>query len=375
MIARKTVPLARPDVGEEEIDAVVSVLRTPILSIGPKIEEFEERCAAVAGRRYGVAVNSGTSALHLIVRGLGIGQGDEVITTPFSFVASSNVLLYERAKPVFVDIDPLTYNIDIDWIEAAITSRTKAILVVDVFGQAVNMLRLAEIAKRYDLLLIEDSCEAIGGAYDGVPCGHLGDAGAFAFYPNKQITTGEGGVLVTDSADLYRMARSLRNQGRGEASEWLAHDRLGYNYRLSEINAVLGVEQIKRLDEILAKRSEVARKYTERLQDIPLVTPPRIDPRVRMSWFVYVVRVDETVDRDKLMVFLRERGVGCRPYFSPIHLQPFYRQMFGYREGDFPITEDVAKSTIALPFFNRITDEEIDYVCEMLREGIVACRK
>ncbi|HHY65868.1 MAG TPA: polysaccharide biosynthesis protein, partial [Alicyclobacillus sp.] len=161
----------------------------------------------------------------------------------------------------------------------------------------------------------------------------------------------------------------------GEGSEWLAHDRLGYNYRLSEINAVLGIEQIKRLDEILAKRSEVARKYTERLQDIPLVTPPRIDPRVRMSWFVYVVRVDETVDRDKLMAFLRERGVGCRPYFSPIHLQPYYRQMFGYREGDFPITEDVAKSTVALPFFNRITDEEIDYVFEMLREGIVACRK
>lgn len=364
------IPLARPDITEHEIQAVVSVLRTPYLSLGPKLEEFEHKIAAYAGVRYAIAVNSGTSALHLIVRALGLAEGDEVITTPFSFVASSNCLLFERVTPVFVDIDPQTLNLDVRQIEPKITGKTKAILAVDVFGHPAEWDELERIAQRYNLKLIEDSAEALGAEYKGRKAGSFGDAAVFAFYPNKQITTGEGGVVLTNDEKIAKLCRSLRNQGRGEGNEWLQHERLGYNYRLSDIHCALGIAQLERLEEILQKRERVARMYNERLQNIKSVYIPYIAPHVKISWFVYVIRLGEEYtqpDRDRILKELQARGIGCSNYFSPIHLQPFYRELFGYKAGDFPVTESVAARTIALPFYNNLTEAQIDYVVTTLR--------
>ncbi|MEM4283803.1 MAG: DegT/DnrJ/EryC1/StrS family aminotransferase [Candidatus Caldarchaeum sp.] len=364
------IPLARPDITEHEIQAVVSVLRTPHLSLGPKLGEFEHKIASYAGVRYAIAVNSGTSALHLIVRALNLKEGDEVITTPFSFVASSNCLLFERVTPVFVDIDPQTLNLDVRQIEVKITEKTRAILAVDVFGHPAEWDELERIARKYNLKLIEDSAEALGAEYKGRKAGSFGDAAVFAFYPNKQITTGEGGVILTNSEELAQLCRSLRNQGRGEGDEWLQHQRLGYNYRLSDINCALGIAQLERLEEILKKRERVAQMYNERLQNIKGVHIPYVAPHVKISWFVYVIRLGEEytqVDRDRILKELRARGIGCSNYFSPIHLQPFYRALFGYKPGDFPVTESVAARTIALPFYNNLTEAQIDYVVETLR--------
>lgn len=364
------IPLARPDITEHEIQAVVSVLRTPHLSLGPKLEEFERKIAAYAGVRYAIAVNSGTSALHLIVRALGLQEGDEVITTPFSFVASSNCLLFERVTPVFVDIDPQTLNLDVRQIEPKITEKTKAILAVDVFGHPAEWDELERIAQRYNLKLIEDSAEALGAEYKGRKAGSFGDAAVFAFYPNKQITTGEGGVILTNNEEIARLCRSFRNQGRGEGNEWLQHERLGYNYRLSDINCALGIAQLERLEEILRKRERVAQMYNERLQNIKGVHIPYIAPYVKISWFVYVIRLCEDytqADRDRILKELQARGIGCSNYFSPIHLQPFYRELFGYKPGDFPVTESVAARTIALPFYNNLTEAQIDHVVTTLR--------
>lgn len=364
------IPLARPDITEREIQAVVSVLRTPHLSLGPKLREFEEKLAAYAGVRYAVAVNSGTSALHVIVRALGVTEGDEVITTPFSFVASSNCLLFERARPVFVDIDPLTLNIDVRRIEPAITERTRAILAVDVFGHPAEWDELERIARRYHLKLIEDSAEAIGAEYRGRKAGSFGDAALFAFYPNKQMTTGEGGAVLTNDEHMAKLCRSLRNQGRGDGNDWLQHERLGYNYRLSEINCALGLAQLERLEEMLLSRERVAQMYNERLQNVKGVHVPYVAPHVKISWFVYVIRLAEQytqADRDRIIEELRARGIQCGKYFSPIHLQPFYREMFGYQPGDFPVAESVAARTIALPFYNRLTEEQIDFVVSELK--------
>ncbi|MCR4404975.1 MAG: DegT/DnrJ/EryC1/StrS family aminotransferase [Candidatus Acetothermia bacterium] len=374
------VPLARPDITEKEIAAVVEVLRTPYLSLGPKLEEFERRLAAYVGVKHGVATNSGTSALHLIIKALGISEGDEVITTPFSFIASANCILFERARPVFVDIDPRTLNIDPGRIEAAITPKTKAILAVDVFGQPADWDRLEGIARRHSLLLIEDSAEALGAEYKGRKAGSFGEAAVFGFYPNKQITTGEGGMILTDNDGLARLCRSLRNQGRGvarhEGQGWHQHERLGYNYRLSELNCALGLAQLERLEEILEKRERVAQMYNDRLRDIDGVESPYISPDVRMSWFVYVVRLSEEYspeDRDRMLQGLKARGIGCSNYFPPIHLQPVYREL-GYREGDFPVTERVAARTIALPFHNNLTEREVDYVVRSLKELLSGLR-
>lgn len=364
------VPLSQPDLINKEIDAVVSVLKTPRLSLGPKLQEFEEKVANYIGIKYAVAVNSGTSGLHLIIRALGIKESDEVITTPFSFIASANCILFERAKPIFVDIDPRTLNIDSKQIEEKIGDKTKAILAVDVFGQPAEWDRLQGIAEKYDLKLIEDSAEAIGAEYKGVKAGSFGDAGIFAFYPNKQITTGEGGVIVTSNEKIARFCRSMRNQGRTEGDGWLQHERLGYNYRISDINCALGIAQLERLDEILERREKVARIYNEKLKDLEGVKIPYVAPQVRMSWFVYVVRLEDRYgqeDRDRVLRKLKKRGIGCSNYFPPIHLQPFYRKMFDYEEGDFPITERISKSTIALPFYNNLTEKEVDYVCEALK--------
>ena len=365
------VPLSRPDITPKEIDGVVEVLNSDILSIGPKIEEFERKIADYVGKKYAIAVNSGTSALHLIVRSLGIKDGDEVITTPFTFIASVNCFLFERAKPVFVDIDPDTLNMDINKIEKKITEKTKAILTVDVFGQPMDMERVNEIAKKYGLKVIEDSCEALGSEYKGIKAGTLCDAGAFAFYPNKQITTAEGGVIVTDNEEIAQLSRSMRSQGRPITGLWLEHERLGFNYRLSELHAALGIVQLERIEEIIKRRSEIAEKYNERLRDVKGVKIPYIAPEVnKMSWFVYVIRVDENIDRDKVMQYLIDNGISCRPYFTPVHLQSYIKELTGHKEGDFPITEKVARSTIALPFFNKITDKQIDYVVAKLKEAI-----
>jgi perosamine synthetase len=314
----------------------------------------------------------------LIIRGLGIGEGDKVITTPFSFIASSNCILFERATPLFVDIEERTFNVDAEKTVELLESlsreelkKVKALIAVDAFGQPADWDRFIEIGKKYHLKLIEDSAEALGAEYKGKKAGSLGEVGVFAFYPNKQITTGEGGIVVTDDEELARLTRSMRSQGRGESGEWLDHERLGYNFRMDELSAALGCSQMERIEEILDKRTKVAGMYGKKLAKIEEVQVPYIAPYVsKMSWFVYVVRLERGIDRNKVITFLNEGGVQCKPYFTPIHLQPFYRKMFGYKEGDFPITEDVAGRTIALPFFNNLREEQIDYVVEKLKEGI-----
>jgi len=377
---RVQVPLSSPDIIEKDIEAVVGVMKTRFLSIGPKVVEFEKRMSEYAGTKYAVAVNSGTSALHLIIRGLGIGEGDVVITTPFSFISSSNCILFEKAEPLFVDIEKETFNLDADKVEEKLESmskedlaKVKALLVVDAFGQPADWDRFEEIARKYNLFLIEDSAEALGSGYKGRKCGSFGEAGVFAFYPNKQITTGEGGVLVTDNEELAKLARSMRSQGRGKSGEWLDHERLGYNFRMDELSSALGCSQMERIEEILEKRAKVAGIYGEKLAEVEEVQVPFIAPYVsRMSWFVYVIKLRRGIDRDKVIKYLNEEGVQCKPYFTPIHLQPFYRKMFGYKEGDFPVTEDVEGRTIALPFFNNLKEEQIEYVVEKLKCGLQA---
>jgi len=360
------------DASDEE--TVLDVLRSDHLSLGPRLPEFEEGLARVADVAHGVAVNSGTSALHLIVRALGLKEGDEVVTTPFSFIASSNCLLFERVKPVFVDIRPDTYNIDPSRIASAITERTKAILAVDAFGQPAELDAIEGIAHRHSLQLIEDSCESLGSEWKGRRCGSWGAAGAFAFYPNKQITTGEGGCVVTQSDEIAGLCRSMRNQGRGESGEWLGHERLGYNYRISDISCALGTSQLRRLDNIIELRGKAAERYTTLLKDEPEVITQTILPDVtRMSWFVYVIRLADQftqVDRDWLIGWLADHGIQSRPYFTPIHLQPFYVRESGYKPGDFPITEHVSARTIALPFFTMITPEQQEYVVACLKDGL-----
>ncbi len=370
------IPLSALDITETEINHVVEVLRSPRLSLGPKLAEFERNVAEYTGTKHAVAVNSGTSGLHLCVRALRLKAGDEVITTPFSFVASANVLLYEKVVPVFVDIDSTTLNIDESKIEAAITAKTKAIMVVHVFGRPSPMREIMEIANRYNLKVIEDACEAIGAEYENRRAGNIGNAGVFAFYPNKQITTGEGGIIVTNDDSVAEHAKMLRNQGRDTSSDWFEHTALGYNYRLSDINCALGIEQLKRLESILNQRETAARKYGARLENNPHLILPEIDfPNGRVSWFVYVVRLKENYTRarrDSIVSQMNSHGIGCGRYFAPIHLQPFYVKTFGFKTGDFPVAEHAAERVVALPFFNRITDEEIDEVSEMLEK---LCRR
>ncbi len=370
---KHSIPLSRPDITEREIEAVVTVLRSPNISLGPRLPEFERRLAGYVGAKHAVATNSGTSALHLCVRGLGIHDGDEVITTPFSFIASANCVMFERAKPVFVDIDPVTLNIDVAHIEAAITPRTKAILPVHVFGLPVDMAAILEIARRHGLAVVEDACEALGAKVDGRRAGALGDCGTFAFYPNKQMTTGEGGVLVTNRDDIAHLAKSMRNQGRDEGMGWLAHARLGFNYRISDINCTLGIGQLERIEGILAARARVAAWYNELFAaEIPGVVTPCSPPEgATRSWFVYVAQLPKgytELQRDALVKHLRSLGIGCNHYFPPIHLQPFYTETFGYKPGDFPVTEDIGRRSIALPFFNRLCRDDVAIVVSELKQ-------
>ncbi len=368
------IPLAKPDINDSDIAAVRIVLQDAegCLALGPHVQTFEEKLAGCVRRQQAVAVNSGTSALHLIIRGLGIGPEDEVITTSFSFVASTNCILMEGATPVFVDIEPRTLCIDTELVDAAITQQTKAILAIDVFGHPAGWPRLEQIAEEHDLLLIEDSAEALGSRLNENPCGSFGHAAIFGFYPNKQITTGEGGAVVTDDEKLAELCRSMANQGRGDDG-WLGHVRLGYNYRLDEMSAALGLSQLERIEEIVAARAQVAAWYLEELKDEDDIVVPSVADDVRMSWFVFVIRLADAftrADRDRTMEALRAQGISCRDYFQPIHLQPFIRAKIGTRVGQFPITESVSDRTIALPFFPQMTREQVRIVVESLSAAI-----
>jgi perosamine synthetase len=364
------LPMSMPDITAEEIQAVVRVMQSRNLSIGSQTLEFEQLIASQANAKHAIAVTNGTSALHLCIIAAGItGPHDEVITTPFSFISSANCILFEKAKPVFVDIDPVSLNIDPQKIEAAITGRTKAILVVHVFGQPADMDPILEVAARHNLIVIEDACEAIGAEYKSRRVGAIGRAGAFAFYPNKQMTTGEGAALVTNDDEWAGLFRSLRNQGRDKFDGWLNHSRLGYNYRMSELNASVGVVQLKRLDELLRKRNEVAKQYNAMLSSLEDAIPLTIvATTTRMSWFVYVVRFAHGIDRDRVINDMAEAGIPTRPYFTPIHLQPFYRERFGFKQGDFPEAEAAGQSIIALPFHTNMKAEEIELVHKTLKD-------
>ena len=377
------IPLSQPDITDLEIQAVTETLHSGRLSIGPRQARFEELVAERTGRRHGVAVSSGTAGLHLVLLGLGIGPGDEVITTPFSFIASTNCITYVGATPVFVDIDPTSLNMDPGQVEAAITARTKAILAVEVFGNPTHMDHLAKIAQAHEIYLIEDSCEALGGRYGDTPIGSFGRAAVFGFYPNKQITTGEGGMIVTDDDHLADTCRSLRNQGRNDMTgkddpahtatggAWLAHQRLGYNYRLSEIACALGIAQMQRLDQILEARRRVAGLYMQRLMDWQDLILPTVAPgnAADMSWFVFVARLSNPysqVERDRIIAGMRRHDIGAANYFPCIHLQPHYRKHFGYKPGMFPIAESVSQRTLALPFYNRLDETQIDLIVHTL---------
>jgi dTDP-4-amino-4,6-dideoxygalactose transaminase len=381
------IPMSSPDLTEADRQAVLDVLNTPMLSLGPKVVEFEKAIAAYTGAKHAIAVNSGTAGLHLCARAAGIGPGDLVITTPFSFVASTNAFLFENAIPVFVDVDLVTGNIDPDQVADAaqrvekylpraldITPRAlKAILPVDVFGQPAEMDKITAIAQEHGLKVIEDSCEALGATYKGQQAGTFGDYGVFAFYPNKQMTTGEGGIIITDDDQAADFMRALRNQGRAPGDSWLSHTYLGYNYRLDEMSSALGLAQLTRLDEMLQKREQVAGWYEERLGEIPGIEIPVIRPETtRMSWFVYVIRLDARTDRAALARRLEARGVPIRPYFLPIHLHPYMVERFGCREGDFPVTEDLGRRGVAVPFSGVMTESQVDYVCSVLREELRA---
>lgn len=384
--------MSSPDLTDKEREAVAEVLRTPRLSMGPNVQDFEEAVAERVGAKYAIAVNSGTSGLHLCVRGAGISDGDWVITTPFSFISSANVLLYERAVPIFVDVDPTTGNIDPALVAQAAADLSqgsaaaeawlprkgvlasgglKAILTVDVFGQPADYGPITTVAEAHQLSIIEDSCEALGATYKGRPAGILGDVGVFAFYPNKQITTGEGGVVVTNNDAWGERIRAMCNQGRMPGDLWLDHTLLGYNYRLDEMSAALGRIQMSRLDELLANRARVAAWYAERVPEIPGVELPVVAPETtHMSWFIYVIRLDARYDRNKVLMDLADRGIPTRPYFNPIHLQRPFVERFGYQEGDFPVAEDLGKRSLALPFSGVMQEDQVERVYQSLREAL-----
>lgn len=384
------VPMSSPDLTSAEMQAVQEVLETRYLSIGPRIKAFEEAIADFVGATYGIGVNSGTSGLHMAMIAADVQENDLVITSPFSFVASANAVLYERGIPIFVDVDEKTGNIDPagvitavedimsgnikKWLPPALKdswqgspANLKAILPIHAFGQPTDMEPIMQVAQKYNLAVIEDSCESLGAEYKGMPSGTIGDAGVFAFYPNKQMTTGEGGMMVTNNEEWANLFRSLRNQGRDVFDAWLNHTRLGYNYRLDEMSAALGLVQAQRLEDLLAKRAQVAAWYNKCLADLYCLEVPQIaETTTKMSWFVYVVRIKSPYSRNRVMAQLQEVGVPSRPYFTPIHLQPFYQQQFGYRPGDYPITEFLGEVSLALPFSSVMTKEQVHYVSEQL---------
>jgi len=391
------IPLARPVLGEAEERAVLAVLRSGQLSLGPRLEEFERLFGERIGSPYACAVSSGTAGLHLALRAVGVQAGDEVITSPFSFVASANAAVYEGGRPVFADIDPVTLNLDPEAAAAAVTARTKAILPVHIFGYPADMQAFERIAEKHGLGIVEDACEALGGRHrDGPIIGGRGNPAVFGFYANKQLTTGEGGMVTLASAELKEKIDSERNQGRAPDMGWLDHDRLGFNYRLSDIACALGIAQLSRLDEMLTGRARVAGWYREALSELdpPALTPSRspsrsfssasssaFDPeglrlpcadsdRDVRGWFVFVVQVPRGVDRDEIVRRLAATGVQSKPYLPAIHLMSYYRERFGHRKGEFPVCEDVAARSLALPFFPEMSEGQVARVAEALREAL-----
>jgi perosamine synthetase len=367
------IPLARPVIGDRERELVDEVLRSRQLSLGPTVTKFEQMWADRLGTKHAVACSSGTAGLHCCLHALGIGPGDEVITSSFSFVASANVILYTGATPVFADVDPLTFNMDPAAVEAAITPRTKAILIVDIFGYPAEVPALIGIAERHGLGIVEDACQSIDGDYNGKKLGTFGHPAVYGFYANKQLTTAEGGVILTDSDELYTQLKSLTNQGRSDDGAWLVHSRLGFNYRLSDVHAAIGIAQIERLDWMQDARARIAGMYQERMASIDGVTPMYEGPQ-RRSWFVYAPRLDADLDRDRIIGRLEAEGVSAKPYLPCIHLQPYYREAHGHAPGELPITEAISASTIALPFFCEMTDDQVDRVCQAMERAIKAER-
>jgi perosamine synthetase len=370
--ATRRIPLARPYLDEREEELVLEVLRSGRLSLGPTIDRFEEQIAERVGAPYAAAVSSGTAGLHLLVRIAGIGPGDEVITSPLTFAASANCFLYEGATPVFADVDPQTWNLDPAAVEAAVTERTKALVAVDMFGYPCELTPLMELCERRGITLIEDSAEALGAEYEGAPIGSHGPPCIFAFYPNKQLATGEGGVVTTHSEEEWKLLRSLRNQGRSYVGGgWFNHVRLGFNYRWTDLQAAVGLAQLEKLDRILALRSGAAETYAQLLADVAGVTlAPADDEEHHRSWFVYVVQLDPEVDRARVMVEMRERGVDVAEYVPCVHLLTYMREDYGFGEGLCPVAEQIAARTLALPFFPGIERDDQEYVVDALRSAL-----
>jgi perosamine synthetase len=369
--ATRQIRMSAPDIQDEDVELVSQVLRSGSLSMGSFVQRFERAFADYIGTSTAVAVSSGTAGLHLCVSAAGIGPGDEVVTTPFSFVASTNCILYERATPVLVDIEWDSMNIDPKLAAAAMTERTRAMIPIHIFGRPSALNALEAVCRAHDIVMFEDACEALGAEFQGRKVGGFGTAGVFGFYPNKQITTGEGGLITTNDMALAAKLRSLRNQGRDEMGTWLFHEHLGFNYRLDEMSAALGLSQLKRVDTLLERRRKAAATYAALLAEldgVTLVSP--IDRPARPSWFVLVVRLDERISRDGVVEHLSRHGIPTRAYFPPIHLQPYMKERFGYREGDFPVTERVARTTLALPFHTNIPDTDIEYVVRHLKTAV-----
>ena len=373
MTPPEVIPLARPVIGDRERELVDGVLRSRQLSLGPTVTEFERMWADRIGTRHAVACSSGTAGLHCCLHALGIGPGDEVITSSFSFVASANVIVYTGATPVFAEVDPLTFNMDPAAVEAAITPRTRAILIVDIFGYPADVPALMAIAERHGLAIVEDACQSIDGDFNGKKLGTYGHPAVYGFYANKQLTTAEGGVILTDDDALYLLLKSLTNQGRSDDGAWLVHSRLGFNYRLSDVHAAIGIAQIERLDWMQDARARIAGRYQARMASVDGVTPMYEGPQ-RRSWFVYAPRLDADLARDAIIGRLEAEGVSAKPYLPCIHLQPYYRTDHGHAPGELPVTEEISASTIALPFFCEMTDEQVDRVCDTMERAIQAER-
>ena len=371
MAAVRTIGLSSPWLDEREEELIADVLRSGRLSLGPTIDRFEEAFAEEVGAPYAAAVSSGTAGLHLLCVTAGIGPGDEVITSPYSFVASANCAIYEGATPVFADIDSRTMNLRPDAVEAAITDRTRAVVAVDIYGYPCELDELRAICDARGIALIQDACEALGARYKGNPVGSQGPSAVFAFYPNKQMTTGEGGMVTTHSEDEWRLVRSLRNQGRADSGGWLEHARLGFNYRIDDVRAAIGLGQLEKLSEILAGRAAVAQRYHELLGDIEgLDLPCADDAEHERSWFVFVVTLPAGLDREGVIASLDAHGVQTARYLPCIHLQPYMRERFGFEPGLCPVAEDLASRTLALPFHARLDEADQAYVADALRTAL-----
>jgi len=367
----REIPLARPLLDEREEELVLEVLRSGRLSLGPTIDRFEELIAERVGAPYVAAVSSGTAGLHMLARSAGLGPGDEAITSPISFAASANCVIFEGATPVFADVDPRTWNLDPAAVEAAITERTKAVVTVDMFGYPCELDEIRAICERHDLALIEDAAEALGAEYKGRPIGSHGPSGVFGFYPNKQLATGEGGVVFTHSEQEWQLVRSLRNQGREYAGgAWFHHVRVGWNYRWTDVQAAIGIGQLEKLDRLLELRSQAARRYGELLADVDVELVCADDAEHKRSWFVYVVALPAGVDRARVMAELRAQGIGTAEYVPCVHLQPYMRETYGFAQGACPVAEEIASRTLALPFYPQLEAEDQQRVVETLRAAL-----